>query len=363
MDVADSFDGTCSDECKAAPPPAAKQPAKLRGGKDSGKGPKNVIACIDKGGHATCEALGSDPLKFCHKGNIGCAPCPCLSNDDSFDGVCSDACQEHVRNGDPAPEGKGKGKGKGPFNLSKEARARVQRLKDGKPNEEDLKNADEAFKLLAPCKAHTDCEHEEFCHVVRKLGSSEVMGSGCAKCGECQVEQDGVGEECFQKCRKGRGGKGKGKGKGKGPWGKGGKGGKGKGMPMPPIIPCINQGGHAACKAGSFCHVGERGCAPCPCGELSHAFDGKCSDECLQTKQERGPAGNVEPKGAPGVDCKSHEGCKKGEFCHRYLGGRHDVTVNPPSSACNKCEDCEYNMDAIDGVCPAKCGGQSKVDL
>ena len=66
---------------------------------------------------------------------------------------------------------------------------------------------------------------------------------------------------------------------------------------------------------------------------------------------------------APGVDCKSHEGCKKGEFCHRYLGGRHDVTVNPPSSACNKCEDCEYNMDAIDGVCPAKCGGQSKVDL
>jgi hypothetical protein len=204
-----------------------------------------------------CMVLADKPNEF------GCAPCrECHHDTDSVEKKCPQQCTEAAEEGrkefqekekDAQAEKEYEAMAK---ERDEEERARGERLKDGKPNEQDLKNADEAFKLLAPCKAHTDCEHKEFCHVVNKPGSSEVMGSGCAKCGQCQAEQDGVGKECFQKCGHGE-------------------------------SPSRKCAAHTDCGHGWFCTSnpsGDDGKPMCvPCGEChfdGDAVDDKCPEDC-----------------------------------------------------------------------------------
>jgi len=53
--------------------------------------------CVGKGGHATC-----GERFFCHRGSMGCMPCPCFAATDSYNGKCARDCmQVSVKAGGP----------------------------------------------------------------------------------------------------------------------------------------------------------------------------------------------------------------------------------------------------------------------
>ena len=79
-------------------------------------------------------------------------------------------------------------------------------------------------------------------------------------------------------------------------------------------------GAHSECGSEEFCHS-NGACTTCVDCTTTNAFDGSCST-C--------------------GDCTTHDDCSSDEYCDIFYD-------------CFECSSCSTFLDAIDGVCPAKC--------
>jgi len=117
---------------------------------------------------------------------------------------------------------------------------------------------------------------------------------------------------------------------------------------------------HNDCEEGQFCSTGMH-CDVCDeCHFNDDSFDDACPiDRCpLGATAEH--IGELGPAAAPGYapqfvedkSCGAHDDCKAGEFCY---GSSDEVT---DGGQCSVCSECEYDIDAVNGVCPvARCPG------
>lgn len=193
----DSVDGVCPPDC-AAEAKASKQRLLEDHKKEQEESvPVVPSPCIKS---TDCNKPADIP-QFCMKATDGknvCNSCAeCHHDADAVEGKCPAHCAGSQK------EAKRKLEEVQRDEEFKKIEEENKRIAAGDIRPEDIATAVKAFEALRKCTSHEACPTGEFCHAIAKpskAGVREILGHGCAKCGQCQTEVDGFGKACFSKC-------------------------------------------------------------------------------------------------------------------------------------------------------------------